>query len=35
VTNEWAIEIGADRFSETAEGAVRMAKEILRERGVK
>lgn len=35
VTNEWAIEIGADRFSETAEGAVKMAKEILRERGVK
>lgn len=35
VTNEWAIEIGAERFSETAEGAVKMAKEILRERGVK
>lgn len=35
VTNEWAIEIGADKFSETAEGAVKMAMEILRERGVK
>jgi len=35
VTNEWAIEIGADKFSETAEGAVKMAMKILRERGVK
>ena len=35
VSKEWAIEIGADKFSETADGAVKMAKEILRERGVK
>jgi corrinoid protein of di/trimethylamine methyltransferase len=32
VTNEWAIEIGADRYSETAEGAVKLAKELLREK---
>jgi corrinoid protein of di/trimethylamine methyltransferase len=35
VTNEWAIEIGADKYSETAEGAVKLAKEVLKERRVK
>jgi methanogenic corrinoid protein MtbC1 len=34
VTNEWAIEIGADRYSETAEGAVKLAKELLRKKRV-
>ena len=34
VTNEWAIEIGADRYSETAEGAVKLAKEALRKKRV-
>ena len=34
VTNEWAVEIGADRYSETAEGAVRLARELLRKKRV-
>jgi trimethylamine corrinoid protein len=34
VTNEWAIEIGADKYSETAEGAVKLAKELLRKKRV-